>query len=171
MSTTTTIDLTRNPDITRAAGAREWFDMHREITALVSHIHHGNSNQVTPTAVHINVVGDPQVQARLRHVPFGIYDPQKQFKNEYRRRLKAALIREGFGDFPIFPRRTHLCVTVTFNVVRMTKDIDNLLKLILDVLNGPVYANDADVTMVVAKKTHARNGDDGPYTSLTVETV
>ena len=165
------IDLTRNPNIRTAAGAREWFNRHPPIQASVSHTHHANSDDVTPTAANIILSGDPQVQSRLRCVTYGIFDPQKTFKTECRRRLKVAFTGDGVRHFPIFAARTHVCVTATFNVVRMNKDIDNLLKLILDVLSGVVYANDVDVTMVVAKKQRATLGDDNACTILTIESI
>ena len=124
-----------------------------------------------PTAIDITAAGDPQVQPRLRYVRRGIYDPRRQFKAEFRRRIFSACRQIGVNHFPIFPATNHLRVSVTFNVVRMNKDIDNLLKLILDVLHGAVYANDADVTILVAKKTQSNTGDEGAYTQLRVEKV
>lgn len=159
------------PRLSTAAGAREWFDNHPPIETIVSYTSDANSPTPNATAINITSAGDPQVQPRLRHARFGVFDPRRSFKTEFRRRILAELRQMGIDNFPIFSAGTHLRLTVTFNVVRMNKDIDNLLKLILDVLHSVVYTNDADVTTVVATKKHATNGDKDTFTELTVDKV
>lgn len=154
--------------ISNAAGARRWFDTEM-IETSISYQQNENHDP-TNTCIQITSPGEPQVQSRPRIVNRGIFDPQRAFKTEFRRRIQSDLERHGIHHFPIFSSGTNLRVTVTFHVFRMTKDIDNLLKLILDVLNGAVYSNDADVTMVVAQKRKAQsNSSDHAYTFLTIE--
>ena len=76
------------------------------------------------------------------------------------------LLQFGVNHFP----GRQLRITVTFCVLRMRKDIDNMLKLIMDVLEGPVYGNDANVTFIVASKIQAIDPDEAS-TDITVDEV
>jgi virulence-associated protein VapD len=62
----------------------------------------------------------------------------------------------GTTDFPIFtgfPCTLKLKVTVTFYINNLLKDVDkNLLKYVLDGMQGTVYANDRDAYIVVTKE-------------------
>lgn len=158
----------RQPNVSTVAGARQWFDLH-PIETIVTYQQHDN-NSATATSIQITSPGEPHVQARLRYAHRGMFDAQKAFKNEFRHRIKSDLESRGINEFPIFASTTNLRVTVNFHVFRNTKDIDNLLKLILDVLNGVVYGNDAAVTMVVAQKLRAESSSrHHAFTDLTVD--
>ena len=159
----------RQPKTSTVAGARQWFDLH-PIETTMSYQRNNSTAPASRTIIQITSPGEPQVQARLRFAQRGFFDPQKEFKKEFRLRIKSDLQSHGITQFPIFDPTTNLRVTVKFHVFRNTKDIDNLLKLILDVLNGVVYGNDAAVTMVVAQKLRAdSNRSDHAFTDLIVD--
>ena len=155
--------------LTNAAGARQWFDNH-PVEALVSHTQAPLDDTPRAISVRITTDGDAQAQARLRHVRFGIFDPQAAFKTEFRQRIMGELLQFGVNHFPLFGHGRQLRITVTFCVLRMRKGIDNMLKLIMDVLEGPVYGNDANVTFIVASKIQAIDPDEAS-TDITVDEV
>ena len=159
----------RQPKTSTVAGARQWFDLH-PIETTMSYQRNNSTAPASRTIIQITSPGEPQVQARLRFAQRGFFDPQKEFKKEFRLRIKSDLESHGTTQFPIFDPTTNLRITVTFHVCRMTKDIDNLLKLILDVLNGVIYHNDAAVTMIVAQKlrVESSNQSNHAFTDLTI---
>jgi Holliday junction resolvase RusA-like endonuclease len=83
------------------------------------------------------------------------YDPSQKKRAAWLEAVRTAIMAVGTTDFPIFtgfPCTLKLKVTVTFYINNLLKDVDNLLKFVLDGMQGTVYANDRDVYIVVTKK-------------------
>jgi Holliday junction resolvase RusA-like endonuclease len=69
------------------------------------------------------------------------YDPSQRKKRAYRVvAVMQALAQLGVTHFPIFPhhRDLKLRICATFYVHTINKDLDNLLKFILDALQGAI---------------------------------
>jgi Holliday junction resolvase RusA-like endonuclease len=106
----------------------------------------------------LEVQGEPRVQERARvllknSVP-RIYDPSARLKADFSRAVEQALISIGLSDFPLFMVQP-LKVSVVFNVANMGKDIDNLLKFVMDTLQKLVYNNDRSVHFIECVKHHS----------------
>ena len=81
-----------------------------------------------------------------------MYDPCKKDKDAHKVLLKAAFQEIGYHEGPIFPHGSRLQVTARFFLQDDRKDLDNMLKFFLDILQGPVFSNDRFVYVVVASK-------------------
>jgi Holliday junction resolvase RusA-like endonuclease len=107
------------------------------------------------TSVFLNFKGTPEVQERPRfRRRYGhpvVYDPSARWKQDYTDAAKEALKDLDVEDFPIF-KHTRLMVLVSFEIRNQAKDIDNLLKFILDALQDIVYDNDRNIYKVIACK-------------------
>jgi Holliday junction resolvase RusA-like endonuclease len=82
------------------------------------------------------------------------YDPSQKKRAAWSEAVCTAIMAVGTTDFPIFmgfPCTLKLKVTVTFYINNLLKDVDNLLKFVLDGMQGTVYANNRDVYIVVTK--------------------
>jgi Holliday junction resolvase RusA-like endonuclease len=101
-------------------------------------------------SVDIHVDGEPRVQERPRHCHRGskhwVYDPTKELKAEFREVVKAAFTDLGIHDFPLFG--VPLKYIIVFGVSNPEKDVDNLLKFVMDALETVIYANDNKVRKV-----------------------
>jgi Holliday junction resolvase RusA-like endonuclease len=118
----------------------------------------------------IVVEGEPQVQERARMSHLGhthMYDPSSRLKNRFRIAVVKSLQGLTFLQYPLFHVR-HLKVTVAFYVSNMTKDVDNLLKFVLDALQMVVYTDDRCVYQIEASKWHS---PDHGYTKISVEVL
>jgi Holliday junction resolvase RusA-like endonuclease len=124
-----------------------------------------------PTVV-VTVKGPPIAQARPRVRVFNgrarVYDPDQREKRAYRRAIRQAMAQLGITDFPFFERRV-LKLNVTFGLSNNAKDVDNLLKFVMDALESVVYDNDAWIVDVHAKKTTVLIAQQ--YTSFELEEV
>ena len=109
----------------------------------------------------------PTAQKRPRVTRFVTYDPSKKDK--------VAFLKTIFDQLPKIPLSTALGLTITFNFERPkshfnrkgillpsspklhTKkpDIDNLIKFVLDALNGHLYVDDSQVVSILATKQYA----------------
>jgi Holliday junction resolvase RusA-like endonuclease len=130
-----------------------------------------------PPSIYIDVQGTPiaQQRPRVRFLPLIraplIYDPSQRLKRAYQSAVIQSLAQLGVHNFPIFPdqRALKLGMSVVFYVHNMNKDIDNLLKFVLDALQGAICANDRVIWEVTAKKVHVANNDQ--FTQLVIEQV
>ena len=68
--------------------------------------------------------------------------------------LKDAMHSVGVVNFPFFSSndRPQVTVVVDFYVSNLRKDVDNMLKFVLDVMQTIVYRDDSCVFKVVATK-------------------
>jgi Holliday junction resolvase RusA-like endonuclease len=101
-------------------------------------------------------IAQPRPRARLaiRGGRIIVYDPSTRHKAAGRVLLDSALNEIGLRDRPVFETRRSILITATFFTRESKKDIDNLLKFTLDVLEGPIYSDDRYVVEVRAKKHH-----------------
>ena len=125
------------------------------------------------SSVQILIPGQPIAQPRPRigrtrtSRPY-VYNPGSRAKLFFANRIKlelqeAGLLSPARNPAPIY--HTPVAIEVTFGVANMSKDLDNMLKFILDVLEAAgVYTNDRLVQKIVAQKTHSLTG----FTTLNV---
>jgi Holliday junction resolvase RusA-like endonuclease len=112
----------------------------------------GRSAGGEPTVVRLIMQGEPQClqPVRMNRITRSWYDPLHYIKQEMKRRIRGEL-RALSENTPIFPGSTHLKVSILF-VARRDKDIDNMLKPFLDVLEGIIYENDCLIFEIYARK-------------------
>lgn len=131
-------------------------------------------------AISFVVEGSPPVQLRHRTSWYHrarpvFYDPSGRSKRDYMREIRASMTANGVEAFPYFPLGEPLFLKVCFylprprqdlrtvNGVRVltahpsrypkTKDLDNMLKFVMDALDGLMYHDDINiVTVVMAKR-------------------
>jgi Holliday junction resolvase RusA-like endonuclease len=114
----------------------------------------------TVATVSLCILGEPISQPRMRcyHNPASgrvvVYDPTQDEKVAFKKSVRDAIAKVG-ATFPLFENDVKLKVTVTFHVTDMRKDIDNLLKFMLNALATVMYNNDNMICSVVATKIMA----------------
>jgi Holliday junction resolvase RusA-like endonuclease len=82
-----------------------------------------------------------------------MYDPSKRVKDAYKILLHVSLTQLGYRrGAPVFDAGRRLKVTCRFFIEDDRKDVDNILKFFMDVMEKSVYNNDRSVYMVVAMK-------------------
>ena len=115
-------------------------------------------------AISVDLHREPSPQLVLRPainrmgVPF-LYDPSGREKTVLRRYIQHGIQRDlGFrpSDFPLFKPFSHgevmkLTINVCFYISH-DKDVDNMCKLLFDVLQGIIYENDRSIWELKAKK-------------------
>ena len=87
-----------------------------------------------------------------------MYDPHARLKRNYRAALTVAINALGVQQLPLFAEQ-RVKVTVDFYVTNLRKDVDNMLKFTLDILQGIAFSNDCNVFSVVANKRACPGGD------------
>jgi Holliday junction resolvase RusA-like endonuclease len=139
----------------------------------------GKPNNPADTAVVIlTVVGEcvPQPRPRAKSITQGqstrilVWDPAKAKRVAWATAVKSALVEVGVTDFPIFPnhiRTLQLKATVTFYVNNFAKDLDNMLKFVIDGMQAILYENDRVVFKIVSEKKATTRGFE--YAELAVE--
>jgi Holliday junction resolvase RusA-like endonuclease len=103
--------------------------------------------------VRLIMQGEPQsLQAvRMNRRTRSWYDPLHFIKQEIKRRIRGELNAQS-ETLPIFPgSTTHLVVSVLF-VATTNKDLDNMLKPLLDILEGIIYENDDVIYEIYTRK-------------------
>jgi Holliday junction resolvase RusA-like endonuclease len=139
----------------------------------------------------------PKIVWRIRPVPV-YYDPSSRKKISFERSLRAALVSFGVASFPYFNReaiaktkglkltldlflhRKKLDYRVVGGVAVLRedcdtfpkkKDVDNMLKFIMDGLHHVIYDNDNVITKVVVTKDFVpESGRNGPaFTEIKLE--
>jgi Holliday junction resolvase RusA-like endonuclease len=117
---------------------------------------------LVPDCIDIVVEGEPRVQQRARMAVTGgvhMYDPTARTKRDFKAAVTDSLdfIRENDAQYPFF-QDDDVKLTIVFHVHNMNKDVDNLLKFVLDALRGVVYIDDRSILKVVAEKRHDLHG-------------
>jgi Holliday junction resolvase RusA-like endonuclease len=100
-------------------------------------------------AVLFTVAGEPMSKARARVTKSGhAYTPKATIEAEGRvREAFGATTHEGFSNA--------VGVELAFyQGTRARKDIDNMAKLILDALNGVAWADDVQVSVLLARRVY-----------------
>ena len=104
----------------------------------------------------MSVTGNAIAQARhrVRRVNTSrlvFYDPHQREKVSFRLAVKESLQDVGIQYFPVF-RNVHVRVHVSFFVRNLNKDLDNMIKFVLDALQSVVYRNDLCVVEMHSAK-------------------
>ena len=119
----------------------------------------------------LTIRGPPVAQPRMRarRLPHRVvlFDPSSGVKKSLKTAIKNELVALGVSRFPMFAANTTLKVIVVFYVANINKDIDNMLKFVLDVFQGSVYGNDNTICSIDAQKIHSMNGYE--HTEITIE--
>jgi len=110
----------------------------------------------TETIASFVVQGEPVSKSRARFTKRGsrtfAYTPQKTHDGE--KAVAAAFVASVPAGYAA-DGEYHFGVSASFfNASRQRRDVDNMLKLILDGLNGVAWADDNQVTEVTARKSY-----------------
>jgi len=114
-------------------------------------------------SLYINICGPPIAQPRQRFRQLRnrrwFYNPAGRASKLLARKIVDSLVEVGVppGELPFFSNPVK--VKVTFGVVNMNQDLDNLLKFILDTFQvAKVYSNDRVVYKIEAEKCMSDTG-------------
>ena len=125
--------------------------------------------------------GPPRALPRMRRrgrFGGGFFNPAKKEMLKFKAKAKSAI---GKQQLPLVPKGHTVSMVVTFFMKRrkadftsgcrssglkqnvsctppMIPDIDNLIKLVLDALNGVVYYDDGQVSSILSTKTRDNEG-------------
>lgn len=125
-------------------------------------------------AVSFTVPGQPQAQKRVRFARRG--NSVHTFNaSSADRDAVAVFARVAMGSRPPMEGPRHATIEFYLKAPQRkptpwpskTPDLDNLIKLVLDAMNGIVYVDDAQIVTLEAKKYYA--GERGPETRVYVE--
>jgi Holliday junction resolvase RusA-like endonuclease len=104
----------------------------------------------------VTVQGSPPVQARPRVAAIAgrghFYGPCARSKRAFKRGMRKALQDLEIHRFPMMNPDAHLRLRTTFFLSNEGKDMDNLLKCLMDALTSIIHANDAIIFDVEMKK-------------------
>ena len=120
----------------------------------------GKTPNSQPNKVNLAFGGEPIAQqsnrtrALWKHRRVVVYDPNKRAKQQLKSAIKKALGGIGVSTFPLFPEGK-VSLKCALSVERDNKDMDNVMKFIMDCLSKVVYHNDSQVDKISAKKTQA----------------
>lgn len=107
-----------------------------------------------------SVSGEPISKARARFTKFGsktvAYTPEKTKQGEHR---VAWEFRAAGGRFNKDTETAYAVHATFFNGTMQRRDVDNMLKLILDGLNGVAYPDDTQVLEVWGRKAKVEKAD------------
>ena len=87
--------------------------------------------------------------------------------NRFRQSIRSTLDDVGIHSYPMFSSGTPLEVKVIFHVSNMRKDVDNLLKFVLDAMQGLVYVDDATIVHISATKIRCAIGEQKTIVQVT----
>lgn len=127
---------------------------------------------------------------RLRPI---FYDPSSAVKARYKAMVAASMVQYGLTP-PYFNVDEAVTLEVRFVLARRRrdwrllpdgtvvltqhaqafprgKDVDNLLKLLMDALQGPIYTNDKTVTKVIVSKLFSENANAMGWTEVQLSTT
>ena len=137
--------------------------------------------------INLTILGNPQAQKRHRHVNRGkfisTYDPSKDLKadflyNAIHNNKPKALILTPIGIILSFymPRpKAHYGTGKNSQILKKSApeahsskpDIDNMIKFVLDSLNGIYFKDDSQVFIITAKKLYSER----PRTEIEIEII
>jgi Holliday junction resolvase RusA-like endonuclease len=120
----------------------------------------GDTEDLSTHTFYLEVQGPAMVQqrTRIRFLPLAgravVYDPSQASKRAFRRAVLLALNELGIVEFPVFQDQQHLKIQLncTFYLHNEAKDVDNLLKFVMDALESVIYQNDRVVFETHLKK-------------------
>lgn len=106
------------------------------------------------------VDGEPVSKARARFTNYGsktrTYTPEKTNQAE---QIVGWKFRAAAGQHKLDPDIAYGVMAIFYCGTRQRRDVDNMLKLILDGLNGVAWPDDSQVTEVSARKMLTSPGD------------
>ena len=118
--------------------------------------------------ISFKVIGQPQSKARPRFANGHIYTPKgtKVYEADVKKAYLAVAQGYYFKDGPV-----SLVITAYLKRAKSNRrkfattkpDIDNILKAVLDGLNGVAFDDDKQVANISAHKLYCNNADDIPY--------
>jgi Holliday junction resolvase RusA-like endonuclease len=124
-----------------------WFHLHREAAN-------------PPIIARFTVDGEPVSKARARFTGYGskarTYTPAKTLEAE---RVVQAAFRQAAPAHVPDPEATYGVTALFFQGTRQRRDVDNMLKLLLDGLNGVAWTDDNNVVEVSGRKVLEQRGD------------
>ena len=121
--------------------------------------------------LYISYSGEPVTQERPRARVFWkrhkivMWDPCASFKKKLKGSIKNSLCDIGFTNLPLFAT-SKVQIELEFGVKTDNKDLDNLEKLIMDVLSSIVYSDDVKV---VKKNSVKIDAPGGGYTRVAIK--
>lgn len=115
--------------------------------------------QVDPVLVaRFTVDGEPMSKARARVVNGHAFTPERTRVAEAGVRAAFLAAERTATPAPLHSDTKYGVVALFFHQTRQRRDVDNMLKLILDALNGHAWLDDTQVVEVSARKTLVPKG-------------
>lgn len=123
--------------------------------------------------IKFRVLGQPCGKGRPRFAKGHVYTPKKT--REYETDIKTAYISMSKGysykDTPVI-----VCIEARLKRAKSNKrkyavtkpDLDNIIKAVLDGLNGVAFDDDRQVIEISAKKLYCNAENDMPYTEVVI---
>lgn len=120
-----------------------WFGLARELTKY-------------PVVARFTVEGEPESKSRVRFDARNrrTYTPERTVLAE---RTMAWRFREVARGYTPDPGKSYGVVGLFFAATRQRRDVDNMLKLICDALNGLAWVDDNQVLEVAGRKAYVDN--------------
>ena len=120
------------------------------------------------------IEGVPTAQGRPRFTKRGItYDPNKKYKNSIAAQImcqKPVLINEGPVKIRMvfnMPKPKSYSSKLFWHIKK--PDIDNLIKAVLDALNGILWRDDSQISQISAQKIYVKKNE--PNIELVVDAL
>ena len=111
---------------------------------------------INPSRIKLVISGRPIVKTRPRFSRHGVYNPHEQMEQDLRVAVARLTFLYNGESVHHFPPRVSLSMYVIFHFTNQAAfakpDVDNLLKHVMDSLQGSVYPNDGTIVRVVAEK-------------------
>jgi Holliday junction resolvase RusA-like endonuclease len=92
----------------------------------------------------LTIQGEPIAMMRPRLGRGHTYNPQKKLKERVRWEIRTL--------WPAEPLTGDVGINLIFQVGKKNKDLDNMVKFILDAMEGIVFKNDRQVSEIYARK-------------------
>lgn len=109
------------------------------------------------------IMGDPKSKGRPRVTRYGAYTPKTTVEAE---NAIAKVVKGLVGDTPPFQTPCGLEIAFFCKTMRRT-DLDNMIKLVSDAMNGIVYTDDYLVEEVRCRLYRKKDGEE-PRTEVVV---
>lgn len=102
--------------------------------------------------IEIIIPGEPIAMKRPRVARGHAYNPQYKEKKAAQKQMWVAWMDRDTITAPLY-------LQFTFYVSRDNKDIDNMIKWQMDVMQSIVFKNDLQVKIITAEKLKAKSGE------------
>ena len=120
-------------------------------------------HEVCGEVISFRIMGTPQAQARGRSriLPGGriiVYDPMKKTRDKLtlamKESLEAAMVEQlsTHDNLPFFEDGNKVTMNCCFYIKDMRKDLDNLLKFLMDAMKDAIYVDDKWLFQAVLDK-------------------